>query len=71
MSRHFSRLRQSKTPAPTEDLLVTIAVTINHLFKPGSYLCKYFDLKWFIIGESLSAVQNMCCIYIENLAKWI
>ena len=41
MSRHFSRLRQFRTPAPTEDLRVTIAVTIHHLLADGSYLCKW------------------------------
>ena len=41
MSRHFSRLRQLRTPAPTEDLRVTMAVTIHHLLADGSYLCKW------------------------------
>ena len=41
MSRHFSRLRQLRTPTPTEDLRVTMAVTIHHLLADGSYLCKW------------------------------
>jgi len=41
----FSRLQQSKTPAPTLDLLVSIEVTMVHLFSLGSYLSTEFKLE--------------------------
>ena len=60
MSRHFSRLRQLRTPAPTEDLRVTMAVTIQHLLADGSYLCKW-QLKSSVkptLGSYLNTVKR-------------
>ena len=36
----LSRLRQFKTAAPTDDLLVAMAVTRSHLLQRASYRCK-------------------------------